>query len=258
MDKKKAKRILEDHSKALEVLLESDGMANVKAEAEEAIESASEGTKALKRSLLDRVKDLPVVQKVSELGTAGTIAVSTAAVAQTELATDLTQVFIADVAQDAVEERFEVPQFIDTFVDFDQLHTWGQEVIASKVSELQSTSQPSVETSDPKPEPSSSSQGTSDDTPSQSKPTESSQEQEQQKSETKEDKSSKQGDQKGDKESKQQQSQEQQTEDKKESQETKSSSEGDTKSEPVKFIETPIETLDDIKPHQLRQVSPVN
>ena len=120
MDKKKAKCILEDHSKALEVLLESDGMANVKAEAEEAIESASEGTKALKRSLLDRVKDLPVVQKVSELGTAGTIAVSTAAVAQTELATDLTQVFIADVAQDAVEERFEVPQFIDTFVDFDQ------------------------------------------------------------------------------------------------------------------------------------------
>ena len=251
MDKKKAKRILEDHSKALEVLLESDGMANVKAEAEEAIESASEGTKALKRSLLDRVKDLPVVQKVSELGTAGTIAVSTAAVAQTELATNLTQVFIADVAQDVVEERFEVPQFIDTFVDFDQLHTWGQKVIASKVSELQSSSEPSAETSDPKPPPSSSSQGTSDDTPSQSKSTESSQEQEQQKSETTEDKSSN-----SNEETKSEPQEEPKEEIKQDtpSEETKTESKTDVNT----FTETPIDTLDDIKPHQLRQISPVN
>ena len=252
MDKKKAKRILEDHSKALEVLLESDGMANVKAEAEEAIESASEGTKALKRSLLDRVKDLPVVQKVSELGTAGTIAVSTAAVAQTELATDLTQVFIADVAQDAVEERFEVPQFIDTFVDFDQLHTWGQEVIASKVSELQSTSQPSAETSDPKPEPSASSQNTPASQSSQPSNTDKSSESEtQQKQETKGESSSN-----SNEETKSEPQEEPKEEIKQDtpSEETKTESKTDVNT----FIETPIDTLDDIKPHQLRQVSPVN
>ena len=62
---------------------------------------------------------------------------------------------------------------------------------------------------------------------------------------------------------KQEQSQEQKTEGQKESQESKLSSESDTKSEPVKadmpIIQTPIDTIDDIKPHSsLREVSPTN
>ena len=184
MDKKTAKAILVKHQDALKILLESDGMANVKAEAEEAIKSASEGSKALKKSLLDRVKEFPVVQKVSELGTAGTIAVSTAAVAQTELATDLTQVFVADVANDVVEQRFEVPTFIDNFVDFHVLNDWGQTVISEKVSELQQTSQPSPVGTDPTPESSSSSQDTSSDTPSQTQSTEQDQSSEETESKT--------------------------------------------------------------------------
>ena len=258
MDKKTAKRILQDHEKALKVLLESEGMGNVKAEVKEAVKSASEGSKAFKKTLIDRVKDLPVIQKVSELGTAGTIAVSTAAVAQTDLATDLTQVFIADVAQDVVEERFEVPMFIDTFVDFDNLHVWGQEIISEKVSELQATSSPSSVNVDPTPQSSASSQGTSDDTPSQQSSTEQSQEPKETESKSEESQSSNEESEETDKEDKQEQAQEQKTEDKQESQEDKSSSETEQQTSEVKtdlpIIETPIDTNDS----SIRQVSPTS
>ncbi len=63
--------------------------------------------KALKKSLIERIKDLPVVTQVSQLGAAGTVAVSTAAVTQVDIAQDRTEIFVAEVAQDVVEERFE-------------------------------------------------------------------------------------------------------------------------------------------------------
>ena len=75
----------------------------------EAIQQARSASSTLKKSFIEKIKDLPVVQKVSELGTAGSVAVSTAAVAQTTVAIDQTEVFVASVANDVIEERIEVP-----------------------------------------------------------------------------------------------------------------------------------------------------
>ena len=133
----------------------------IKEQSKEAIQQARSAGKQLKKSLLEKVKDLPVVQKVSELGTAGSVAVSTAAVAQTTVAVDQTEVFVASVANDVVEQRIEVPMFIDTFIDFHELNDWGQVVIAEKiaaVSELPQISQPAVDASDTTQETSPSSQ----------------------------------------------------------------------------------------------------
>jgi hypothetical protein len=123
----------------------------IKEQSKEAIQQARSASKQLKKSLLEKVKDLPVVQKVSELGTAGSVAVSTAAVAQTTVAIDQTEVFVASIANDVVENRIEVPFFIDSFIDFHELNDWGQVVIAQKiaaVSELSQTSQPAADAPD--------------------------------------------------------------------------------------------------------------
>lgn len=244
MDKKSAKKILLEHQEALRTLLESQGLGDVKADLKEIKETTEEGRKALKKSLVERIKDLPVVQKVSELGTAGTVAVATAGTAQVGIATDLTTVFVAEIAEDVVEERFEVPMFIDNFVDFHSLNDWGQVVIAEKVAEIQELSSPS-EVSEPQPTPtdtpasedttqesSSSSQDSPDDKPSQSKPTESNQESKAEKSETTENKSS--------------------------SDEPKESP-TEVKNE-LPIVETPFEQMgDDMKPHSsIRQVSPTS
>jgi len=114
----------------------------IKEQSAEAIQSARKASSALKKSFIERVKDFPVVQKVSELGTAGSVAVSTAAVAQTGVALDQTEVFVASVANDIVEERIEPPMFfstvVETFVTFEDLNDWGQEVIQEKLEEAQS------------------------------------------------------------------------------------------------------------------------
>jgi hypothetical protein len=72
---------------------------------EQAQESAREGAKALKKSLIERIKDLPVVTQVSQLGAAGTVAVSTAAVTQVDIAKDRTEIFVAEVAQDVSRRK---------------------------------------------------------------------------------------------------------------------------------------------------------
>ena len=263
MDKQTAKNKLKELRDSLSQVLEGKDYQSadeIKEQSKEAIQQARSAGKQLKKSLLEKIKDLPVVQKVSELGTAGSVAVSTAAVAQTTVAIDQTEVFVAGVANDVVEQRIEVPMFIDTFVDFHHLNDWGQAVIAEKVaevSELQQTSTPSAGSSDTTLETSSSSQGEPSDKSSRSSETEEPQESEQKEKEVKQDKSS--NDSEEDKEDKQQQSQEQQTEEQKESQESKSSSESDTKSEGVKaeppIVETPFEPAQgEISPH--RHVSP--
>ena len=185
MDKKVAKELLVKHKEALDILLESEGMGDIKVGADKALKVAEEGTKQFNKTLLEKFREFPIVEKISSLGTAGTVAVSTAAVTQTELAVDMTQVFVAEVAEDVVEERFEVPEFFEMVVDFNDLHVWGQEVIAEKVaevSELQSTSAPSAESSDTKPAPSSSSQDSSSDKSSQKPSTGQTQEQSETKS----------------------------------------------------------------------------
>lgn len=259
MDKQTAKQNLKELRDSLSRVLEGkeyQSADEIKEQSKEAIQQARSAGKQLKKSLLEKVKDLPVVQKVSELGTAGSVAVSTAAVAQTTVAIDQTEVFVASVANDVVENRIEVPMFIDSFIDFHELNDWGQAVIAEKiaeVSELQQISQPTVETEDTTQETSVSSQSSSAETPdqtSQPSSTDKSLEKQSQEQESKEESSSeeskgvKEDDSEQDKEDKQQSDPEQKTEDKKESQEKESSSETSTDSDDVKdlpIVETPFD-----------------
>jgi hypothetical protein len=252
MDDKEAKKLLQEHSKALQKLLGDDLKS-------EALEQAK-GAKLAKKTFLGRIKELPVVEKISSLGAAGTVAVGTAAATQADLAVNYTEIVVAQVAEDVWEGIIEPPGFIDSFVDFDSLYVWGQDVIAEKVaevSELQQTSQPSAETADPKPAPSASSQGTDDGKPSQNKPTESSQESKAEKSETKESKSSNESDQESQEEAEQEQPQQEQTE---ESQQSQEKSSFNQITESIERVNTPIDIDDSIKPHSevTRSVSPAN
>jgi hypothetical protein len=293
MDKQTAKQNLKELRDSLSRVLEGkeyQSADEIKEQSKEAIQQARSAGKQLKKSLLEKVKDLPVVQKVSELGTAGSVAVSTAAVAQTTVAVDQTEVFVASVANDVVENRIEVPMFIDSFVDFHELNDWGQVVIAEKiaaVSELPQISQPSADAPDTTQETSPSSQNSSGETPSQtSQPEQTDKSQESQnkgqgskgenssndkqgdkeQKQSEQDKSSKDNGSKQDNKGKQESGQEQKTEGKQESQESKSSSDSEPKSDNVKSsipkVETPyIPMNDDIKPHprdSILQVSPVN
>ena len=275
MDKQTAKQKLKELRDSLSQVLEGkdyQSAEEVKEQSAEAIKQARSAGKQLKKSLLEKVKDLPVVQKVSELGTAGSVAVSTAAVAQTTVAVDQTEVFVANIANDVIEERIEVPMFIDTFVDFHELNDWGQVVIAEKiaaVSEQSQISQPAVDAPDTTQGTSPSSQSSSAESSSQSdqpQQADKSSESQSQEQESKEDSSSeeseevKESDSEQDKEDKQEQTQEQQTEEQKQSQESESSSETSTESNDVKsdlpIIETPFEPMDgEVSPH--RQVSPI-
>ena len=273
MDKQTAKSKLKELRDSLSEVLdgkEYQSADEIKKQSKEAIQQAREASKQIKKSLLERIKDLPVVQKVSELGTAGSVAVSTAAVAQTTVAIDQTEIFVASVANDVVEERFEVPGFIDTFIDFHELNDWGQVIIIEKVSEAQAfvaeaseqlqISTQSAESLDSKPVSSASSQSSSSEKSSQSeKPVQTDKSSEKQKTEqeSKEESSSeevKEDDLEKDKEGKQQQDPEQKIEDKKESQEKESLSETSTDSDDVKdlpIVETPFDNDPSV-----RQVSP--
>ena len=183
MDKKVAKELLVKHKEALDILLESDGMGDIKVSADKALKVAEEGTKEFKKTLLEKFREFPVVEKFTSLGTAGTVAVSTAAVTQTELAVDMTQVFVAEVVEDVVEERFEVPEVFNTFVNFETLNTWGQAKLQEKIVEAQQfveETEVKVSLNDKKP---TSSQSPSDDSISDESETKESKEE---KEETKE------------------------------------------------------------------------
>jgi hypothetical protein len=260
MDKKQARKELQTLRDSITKVLGEKSNEDISEHIQEAQESAKEGAKALKKSLIERIKDLPVVTQVSQLGAAGTVAVSTAAVTQVDIAKDRTEIFVAEIANDVVEQRFEVPQFIDNFVDFASLNDWGQEVIAEKIqeaqafvaeaSEPQQTSTPSAESSDTTPETSSSSQDSSSDSPSQPSETEEPQEPKSEESEPKEDKSSSEPT--------------EEAKDVKPNDDTQEESKGDTeqseaKSDAIPIVETPLDSFDDdIKPHsEIRRVSPV-
>jgi len=269
MDKQTANKKLKELRDSLSQVLDGKSYSSseeIKEQSAEAIKSARKASSTLKKSFIEKIKDLPVVQKVSELGTAGSVAVSTAAVAQTTVAVDQTEVFVASVANDIVEERIEVPMFIDTFVDFHVLNDWGQVVIAEKmeaaqefVDKVEAIASPSPSKSetpsevDPKPSSSESSPTQKSDGPSEQKQAEGKSEEQSKKEPKVEEKDSSKSDSEKDKEDKQQQSQERQTENKRESQE-EASSEPSTEPEDVKelpIVETPIDNDSSI-----RQVSP--
>ena len=269
MDKQTANKKLKELRDSLSQVLDGKSYSSseeIKEQSAEAIKSARKASSTLKKSFIEKIKDLPVVQKVSELGTAGSVAVSTAAVAQTSVAVDQTEVFVASVANDIVEERIEVPMFIDTFVDFHVLNDWGQVVMAEKVEAAQefvekaeaiaspAPSQSQTPSSlDSKPSSSESSPTQKSDGQSEQKQAEGKSEEQSKKEPKGEEKDSSKNDSEKDKEDKQQQNQEQQTEDKQESQE-EASSEPSTEPEDVKelpIVETPIDNDSSI-----RQVSP--
>jgi len=262
MDKKEARKELQTLRDSISQVLGESPNEDISEHIQQAQESASEGAKALKKSLIDRIKDLPVVTQVSQLGAAGTVAVSTAAVTQVDIAKDRTEIFVAEVAQDVIEERFEVPQFIDSFVDFTVLNNWGQEVIAEKVAEAQTfvaevsepqqTSQPTGETSDTTQETSASSNSSSSEKSSQNdqpQQTDKSSESETEKQQSKEGNSSSEPT--------------EETKEVKSNDDPQEESKGDTgqseaKSDAIPIVETPIDSFEDnIKPHSsVRPVSP--
>ncbi len=144
MDKQTANKKLKELRDSLSEVLDGksyQSSEDIKKQSAEAIKSARKASSALKKSFIERVKDFPVVQKVSELGTAGSVAVSTAAVAQTGVALDQTEVFVASVANDIVEERIEPPMLIsavvETFITFEDIDHWGQGVIQEKLEAAQ-------------------------------------------------------------------------------------------------------------------------
>jgi DNA polymerase III gamma/tau subunit len=263
MDKKQARKELQTLRDSISQVLGEKDHEDISEHIQQAQESASEGAKALKKSLIDRIKDLPVVTQVSQLGAAGTVAVSTAAVTQVDIAKDRTEIFVAEVAQDVIDERFEVPMFIDNFVDFASLNDWGQEVIAEKVAEAQDfvaevseqpqTSQSTGESSDTTPEPSASSQSESSEKSSQtSQPsnTEQSKGSETQKTESKESNSSSEPT---------EQSEEVKSNDDPQEESKADTEQSEAKSDAIPIVETPfMPNGDDIKPHSsIRPVSPV-
>ena len=272
MDNKTAKNKLKELRDSLSQVLDGKDYSSseeIKKQSQEAIQQARKASSTLKKSFIEKVKDLPVVQKVSELGTAGSVAVSTAAVAQTTVAVDQTEVFVASVANDVVEQRIEVPMFIDNFIDFHELNDWGQVVIAEKiaaVSELPQISQPTVDAPDTTQETSPSSQSSSAESSSQNdqpQQTDKSQGTQNKGQESKAESSSKNNDPKEDNKGKQESAQASKTEEQKESQENKSSSNADTKSEAVKnnipVVNTPIDIIDEVKPHSsIIPVSSIN
>lgn len=137
MDKDKAKEILVEHTKALNVLLDDDSLKVVTVEAPDA-DSALEGIESREeklsfiRKLFQKAQKLPVVETLVQLGPAGSVAVTTAAITQGELAQSTTETFVAEVANDVVEQRIEAPNFVHNFVDFEEINDWGQFIIAER------------------------------------------------------------------------------------------------------------------------------
>jgi outer membrane biosynthesis protein TonB len=258
-----AKKNLEDLRDSLNEVLGKGVIETSADNKEKAIEfrdSAKEDQASFFQRLVEKTQKLPVVETFSNLGVAGSVAISTAAVTQTDLAKDLTEVFVAEVANDAVHERFEVPQFLDDIVDFHVVNDWGQEVIAEKLVEAQEfvakaevSEQPSSQTETPasedtKPSSEPSSDSTSSDTPDEQQ--ESSTEKSTEEAESKVEEKSPSEETKEDNEPKEEPKQEEVKEAKEESPQSKPSQ----SSEPVK---TPMEDpIDEIKPHQT-VVSPI-
>ena len=137
MDYKKAQQKLSELRDSLDEVLGSKTEGPSREDAEEALKTAKDSARRAKKTLFGRVKDFPVVDKIAQLGTAGTVAVGTAAVTQTNIAVDETEVFVASVANDVVEQRFYVPPILDRLVDFPSLDSWGQKVMQEKVAKVQ-------------------------------------------------------------------------------------------------------------------------
>ena len=137
MNRDEAEKRLEELRDSINKVLGSEPTEDKKETAIEFRDSAKEDKGSFFRRLTDKASQLPVVDTFSQLGVAGSVAVSSAFVTQADLAKDSTEVFVAEIANDVVEEKIIVPQFINDFVDFHELNTWGEIVIAERFVEAQ-------------------------------------------------------------------------------------------------------------------------
>ena len=136
MDYKNAQQKLSELRDSLNEVLGSKTQGPSRKDAEEALKTAKDGARQAKKTLIGKIKEFPVIDKITQLGTAGTVAVSTAAVTQTNIAVDQTEVFVASVANDVVHERLRFPPLIDNFIDFNALDTWGSQVMKEKIAKV--------------------------------------------------------------------------------------------------------------------------
>ena len=136
MDYKNAQQKLSELRDSLDKVLGSKVEGPSQKDAEKALSAAKDGARRAKKTFLGRIKDLPVVDKITQLGAAGTVAVGTAAVTQTNIAVDETEVFVASVANDVVHERLIFSPIITNFVDFGALNSWGAGVMQEKVAKV--------------------------------------------------------------------------------------------------------------------------
>jgi len=136
MDYKNAQQKLSELRDSLDKILGSKSEGPNRKDAEEALKLAKDGARRAKKTLLGRIKDLPVIDKIAQLGAAGTVAVGTAAVTQTNIAVDETEVFVASVANDVVHKRLTLPPLITDYVDFGALNSWGVAVMQQKVAQV--------------------------------------------------------------------------------------------------------------------------
>jgi len=136
MDYKNAQQKLSELRDSLDKVLGGKSEGPSRKDAEGALKAAKDGARRAKKTLLGRIKDLPVVDKIAQLGAAGTVAVGTAAVTQTNIAVDETEVFVASVANDVVHKRLVLPPLITDYVDFGALNSWGAGVMQQKVAEV--------------------------------------------------------------------------------------------------------------------------
>ena len=136
MDYKNAQQKLSELRDSLDKVLGGKSEGPSRKDAEDALKAAKDGARRAKKTLLGRIKDLPVIDKIAQLGAAGTVAVGTAAVTQTNIAVDETEVFVASVANDVVHKRLILPPLITDYVDFGALNSWGAGVMQQKVAEV--------------------------------------------------------------------------------------------------------------------------
>jgi hypothetical protein len=132
-----AKKNLEDLRDSLNEVLGNGVSEDKKEKSFEFRDSAKEDKASFFQKMLGKAREIPVVDTFSQLGVAGSVAISSAAVTQTDLAKDMTEVFIAEIANDVVEQRIEPPAFMDDFIDFYELNDWGEVVIAERFVEAQ-------------------------------------------------------------------------------------------------------------------------
>ena len=138
MERKDAKKNLEELRDSLSKILGSpEKEAPSKDDAIEFRDSARDDKSSFFQKFLEKAQKVPVVETFSNLGVAGSVAVTSAGITQVDLAKDTTEIFVAEIARDVIEEKVHAPDFVTDFVDFEEIHDWGTIVIAERFIEAE-------------------------------------------------------------------------------------------------------------------------